>query len=51
MPSIPAVSFSIRSHESDTNSMDRPVKMLVESVSQKIRCTCVCTLEDVGESE
>jgi hypothetical protein len=30
--------------------MDRPVKMPMESVSQKIRRTCV-TLEDVGESE
>jgi hypothetical protein len=51
MPFIPAASVSIRSHERDTNSMDRPVKMPLESVSQKIRCTYVCTFEDVGESE
>uniref|UniRef100_A0A804LD49 Uncharacterized protein n=1 Tax=Zea mays TaxID=4577 RepID=A0A804LD49_MAIZE len=51
MPSIPVVSVSIRSHECDTNSVDRPVKMLVESVSQKLRCTYVHILEDVGESE
>jgi hypothetical protein len=51
MPSILVVSVSIRSHECDTNSEDKPVKMPVELVSQKIRCTYVRTLEDVGESE
>jgi hypothetical protein len=35
MPSIPTASVSIRSHKRDTNSVDRPMKMLVESVSQK----------------
>jgi hypothetical protein len=51
MPSIPATSFTIRSHECDTNPVDRPMKMHVELVIQKIRCTYVHTLEDVGKLE
>jgi hypothetical protein len=48
MPFIPAALVSIMSRECDTNMVDKPVKMPMELVSQKIRCTYMRTLEDVG---